>query len=260
VLLALGAGGYLEPAFLFVDEVRAVGDLEFQRKCLGKMHDVAGSGRTVLFVSHDIAAVNTLCDRAILLHQGQLVKEGVTQDVVDYYLDTNKYRAADHSARDNAELKLHTIAAVQHGRLASTVDCRQPFDITLEYEVAAPLKGSRLSVSLRNHRGETLFGTFDADSATTADYVREPGAYRSTVSIPGKLLKAGRLYVSVGCDIPRQRVVFSAGDVLELEVVDLERDFFSERNRRPGAVAPILDWTHTLLSEDKPAAIGVQRS
>jgi lipopolysaccharide transport system ATP-binding protein len=250
VRLAFAVAAYMEPEILLVDEVLAVGDLEFQRKCLGKMHDVAGSGRTVLFVSHDIGAINALCSRAILLHQGQIVKEGVAKDVVDYYVDANNrlYSPISYPVDDRGELRLRAICATQNGRLTSVVDCREPFDLTLDYDVASPLKGSRFGLHLRNHRGETVFTTSDSDTTMTRADIRTPGSYRSTVSIPGKLFKVGRLYATFSADIPAERVVFAAVDALELDVVDLEPDDFAERNGRPGVIAPILDWSHQLLA------------
>src|SRR5687767_11809746 len=88
VRLAFAVAAHLEPEILLIDEVLAVGDIAFQKKCLGKMNEVARHGRTVLFVSHDISAVNALCQRAILLHEGSLILHGPTRDVSAYYLDT----------------------------------------------------------------------------------------------------------------------------------------------------------------------------
>jgi lipopolysaccharide transport system ATP-binding protein len=86
VRLAFAVAAHLEPEILLVDEVLAVGDTEFQKKCLGKMHDVAEGGRTVLFVSHNMAAVLSLCSRAVLLHDGRVTQSGAANDVVDQYL------------------------------------------------------------------------------------------------------------------------------------------------------------------------------
>src|ERR1043165_6192809 len=87
VLLAFAVAAHLEPEILLIDEVLAVGDFAFQKKCLSKMNEVAKHGRTVLFVSHDLGAVNGLCTRAILLHDGQIIKAGATEEVTAHYLN-----------------------------------------------------------------------------------------------------------------------------------------------------------------------------
>src|SRR4030095_8866888 len=88
VRLAFAVAAHLEPEILIIDEVLAVGDIDFQKKCLGKMNEVAKHGRTILFVSHDLTAVNSLCGRAILLHEGSLVMDGPTREVTAHYLNT----------------------------------------------------------------------------------------------------------------------------------------------------------------------------
>jgi lipopolysaccharide transport system ATP-binding protein len=97
--LAFAVAAFLEPEILVIDEVLAVGDAEFQKKCMGKMQDVSNSGRTILFVSHNLAAVENLCSRALLLNQGTVVKDATTTEIIRHYqstfssLDTNRYVA-----------------------------------------------------------------------------------------------------------------------------------------------------------------------
>src|SRR6266550_2944240 len=134
VRLAFAVAAHLEPEILIIDEVLAVGDIAFQKKCLGKMNEVARHGRTVLFVSHDISAINALCQRAILLHEGSLVMDGLTRDVSRYYLDTtNKLYSpvtwVELPKAKSEEIHLQTAGIEQLGLRASAIDCREPFTI-----------------------------------------------------------------------------------------------------------------------------------
>jgi lipopolysaccharide transport system ATP-binding protein len=129
VRLAFAVAAHLEPEILIIDAVLAVGDIAFQKKCLGKMNEVAKRGRTVLFVSHDLSAVNALCQRAILLHEGALVMSGPTREVSTHYLDSaNKlYSAvtwADFPEGKSDEIQLRRAGVTQRNVSTSAIDCR----------------------------------------------------------------------------------------------------------------------------------------
>src|SRR5262249_35196887 len=141
VRLAFAVSAHLEPEILIVDEVLAVGDFEFQRKCLGKMKDVSGSGRTVLFVSHNLAAIQQLCGRAILMQQGALVRDGLPANVVKEYL-VDHTRAATVSVRDwpdrlsNGEGRIVTFEVLdESGRPATSI----PLGGTLRFRITAEI-------------------------------------------------------------------------------------------------------------------------
>lgn len=116
VRLAFAVAAHLEPEILVVDEVLAVGDAEFQKKCLGKMNDVASQGRTVLFVSHNMAALGNLCKKAILLDRGRIVKEGLSNDIIDFYLN-RKSAISDTSLLERQDRRGNGVMRVKELRI-----------------------------------------------------------------------------------------------------------------------------------------------
>jgi len=251
VRLAFAVAAHLDPEILVVDEVLAVGDFAFQKKCLGKMRDVARGGRTVLFVSHDMGAINTLCERALLLHAGSVVTTGNTREVVARYLESadEVYSPLREAVQGCGELRLIATNAMQDGRPAKFLDCRRPFSIFIEYEVLRVVRNSRLFVMFRNAKGEIVFGTCDYDDPTEQALYRQPGRFLSSFTVPGRLLKTGPLYGTVGMDVRGERVVFGAADVIKIELYEPSADTHSERHQRDGAVAPLLQWTMTPVAD-----------
>jgi lipopolysaccharide transport system ATP-binding protein len=247
VRLAFAVAAHLEPEILIIDEVLAVGDIAFQKKCLGKMNEVARQGRTVLFVSHDLSAINSLCNRAILLHEGELIMNGPTHDVSAHYLDTaNKLYSpvtwADLPEDHTNEIRLQRALTSQRGVETSAIDCREPFTIRFEYENNKILPDSRFFLVLRSARGEVVFTTSDYDVITEAASQRRLGKFISEVTIPGGLLKTGSYFGTIGADIKNERVIFAENDVLNFEVFESGDDTLAERHSRVGLVAPLLKW------------------
>jgi lipopolysaccharide transport system ATP-binding protein len=253
VRLAFAVAAHLEPEILIIDEVLAVGDFAFQKKCLGKMNEVAKHGRTVLFVSHDISAVNALCQRAMLLHEGSILKSGATEDVTRYYLDSaNKLYSpvtwADVPPDASSEIQLHQAGISQRGVTTSAVDCREPFAIVFAHENKKVLPSSRFFIVIRNARGEIVFTTSDYDQPDEI-VDRKLGKFVSEVTIPAGLLKAGSYYGTIGADIKNDRVIFAEDDVVSFEVFESGDDTMAERHKRVGLVAPLLHWK---VSESRP--------
>ena len=247
VRLAFAVAAHLEPEILLIDEVLAVGDIAFQRKCLGKMNEVARAGRTVLFVSHDISAVNALCERAILLHEGSLILHGPTREVSTYYLDTaNKLYSPinwvnfEEGKRDEVELRSAGIQ--QRGVNTTAVDCREPFSVTFEYETRKALPNSRFFILIRNAKGDVVFGTSDYDLRDEQSTSRRPGKFVSEVNVPGGLLKVGSYYGTIGADIKNERIIFAENDIFQFEVFESVDDTLAERHKRVGLIAPLLRW------------------
>jgi lipopolysaccharide transport system ATP-binding protein len=247
VRLAFAVAAHLEPEILIVDEVLAVGDIAFQKKCLGKMNEVASNGRTVLFVSHDLSAINSLCERAMLLHEGALLMNGPTRDVTAYYLDTtNKLYSPitwiDFPPGKSEEIWLRMADIKQRGASTAAIDCREPFTITFEYENRKILPDSRFFVMIRNARGDVVFSTSDYDVLTEQATNRRAGNFLSTIEVPADLLKAGDYYGTIGADIKNDRIIFAENDVFHFEVFESGDDSLAERHKRVGLVAPLLRW------------------
>lgn len=247
VRLAFAVAAHLEPEILIIDEVLAVGDIAFQKKCLGKMNEVARAGRTVLFVSHDISAVNALCERAILLHEGSVIMNGPTREVSSYYLDTaNKLYSpitwVDFKPGGSDEVALLSAGIQQRGVKTAAVDCRAPFSFTFEYETRKALPNSRFFILIRNAKGDVVFGTSDYDLPGEAATNRRAGKFVSEVNVPEGLLKAGSYYGTIGADIKNERIVFAENDVFQFEVFESGDDTLAERHKRVGLIAPLLQW------------------
>ena len=149
--LAFAVAANLEPEILVVDEVLAVGDSAFQKKCLGKMSDVAAAGRTVLFVSHSLVSVNALCTRAILLHQGNVLKDGNAPDVVGEYVALGRNHTGEvlwmspDDAPGGDRLRLRGVRIISQGQVTGDVDITQDVHIEFDYW------------SLRGHQYERQF-------------------------------------------------------------------------------------------------------
>jgi lipopolysaccharide transport system ATP-binding protein len=257
VRLAFAVAAHLEPEILIIDEVLAVGDFAFQKKCLGKMNEVARHGRTVLFVSHDISAVNALCHRAILLHEGSILKSGVTEDVTRYYLDSaNKLYSpitwVPVSNANGGEIELNGASVEQADEATKVVSCRSPFSILIDYNINRVVRGSRFFVILRSSKGELIFTTSDYDVPTPNAITREVGRFISKIEVPGGLLKTGGYFGTIGVDVAYERVVFAADDVFHFDVYEPEDDTQATRHGRVGVIAPLLEWKTTRSINSNP--------
>jgi lipopolysaccharide transport system ATP-binding protein len=227
VRLAFAVAAHLEPEILIVDEVLAVGDAEFQKKCLGKMQDVSKGGRTVLFVSHNMAVVNKLCDRAIFLTHGQLTQTGKTSEVVDTYVGAGaassaevKIRAEDHlsSWGGNSSIQLLKLRLVDPEFDSFQVRWQQPIKLELEFEVKIRLQAVVFSVGFANMSGLEIFGSH---SSHEIPHSLNPGIYRIEVVFQN-FLRAGLYHLTCGADYPLASVsLFQVPRAATVEVLDI---------------------------------------
>ncbi len=200
VRLAFAVAAHLEPDLLIIDEVLAVGDAEFQRKCLGKMKDVTGHGRTVLFVSHNMSAINSLCDRCMLLTDGRVEVMGGTTEVTAQYLRANDDQVAGRTdlghlpvSKDGAGRITGLRWADATGRTLEHVALTEAFRLEVDFEIAAPGFKPQPVVQLFNSKGEMAFMTF----AGEGDHPTAPGRYRATLHFPAHLFNEDTYYVSL---------------------------------------------------------------
>jgi len=198
--LAFAVAAHLEPEILLVDEVLAVGDASFQKKCLGKMGEVATGGRTVVFVSHNLQAVAHLCARTAHLAEGHLVEVGPTREVVERYLTLG---AEDHSAafslRPNAAVQVSAIAIVDgQGHPCAELPDDQPLGVRIEVRVNRQFReGIYFGLTVHAADGTNVLFADSRDVEGTVPSVLEPGVYCLSLSVP-PLLATGRYFVSVG--------------------------------------------------------------
>jgi lipopolysaccharide transport system ATP-binding protein len=204
VRLAFAVAAHLEPEILLVDEVLAVGDVAFQRKCLGKMGDVAGAGRTVLFVSHNLAAVQQLTTRSILIERGRLVHDGPTPEVLAHFIRTLSDRAAATTSLRDARrpnMRLERQVELVHAELVGdtgrvfAADAPIAFDLGVQANVSVP--EFRLSFTIHSYAGQAVGNTFSAPVPGLA--VGESATYRLTVeALP---LAPGRYFLAVATGV-----------------------------------------------------------
>lgn len=246
VRLAFAVAAHLEPEILIVDEVLAVGDAQFQKKCLGKMESVGREGRTVLFVSHNMAAVRALCSRAILMKDGQVVKdEEIETAIGSYLLESDASQAMivwdEQNAPQTSELKfVKAYILNREGEQTSLIDCRKEFSIVIEYEILKPVGELRLGFFMQNAEGISICGSNEPSGWSKSN--KNPGHYISKCIFPGYILNAGRYLIRFGADKPPfAEPLITTPFCLSLTVEDVEGHGL--RNERlPGIVRPKLEW------------------
>ncbi|MBN2712249.1 MAG: ABC transporter ATP-binding protein [Planctomycetes bacterium] len=207
VRLGFAVAAHLEPEILIIDEVLAVGDVAFQRKCLGKMDEVSKSGRTVLFVSHNMPAVRSLCTRSILLEEGKLVYDGSSDTCIDKYMERNisMRRDGDLSFFRRDRITDATNAFMKNIRVTGgqRVDEHLPsftsgedVEIVMEYEVRRPVRGASLTLNLNKLEGDKVSVIYTGDKDLAVDM--EPGTSEVKCRIKGLPLTPGLYQMNFG--------------------------------------------------------------
>lgn len=250
VRLAFAVAAHLEPEILVVDEVLAVGDAEFQKKAIGKMQDIAkGQGRTVLFVSHNMAAVKSLCTKGIVMEHGRVVFEGSVDDCIDEYLRESQQSAVREweEAHPGSEFfRLHKAEVLnQNNEVSLNHMISSPVMVRFTYEV---LKDGQLfthGFNLFNNQGAHILSSHDKDSDTLVAPLPK-GMYTKTIAIPGNFLAEG----GYTCSFAIMRyspfhVEFHEMEVVGFNIIDEMGENTARGNysgRFPGLVRPLLKW------------------
>ena len=254
VRLAFAVAAHLDPEILIVDEVLAVGDASFQRKCLGKMEQVSRTeNRTVLFVSHNMGAVNQLCHRVALLDSGQVAAVGSASSITARYYGHNDTAALERSWPDIATAPGDAVVKLANVKLLpqevptgpGSVDVRHPIGIEVRYTVLTDGAIFVPSLHLHNSEGIQVFLSIDLEPEWS-DTPRRSGSYTSTARIPGNFLNTGMHYISVALSrldvhtlhlFERHVIAFN---VVDMGDADTARGAFS--GGLPGVIRPILQW------------------
>jgi lipopolysaccharide transport system ATP-binding protein len=255
--LAFAVAAHLEPEILLVDEVLAVGDARFQKKCLNKMQDVGQEGRTVLFVSHNMPAITRLCKRAILLNEGGIVQDGPSHRVVHAYLNEGVVTTAIREWSDMTKAPGGNIARLlsvrvktEKGLITDVIDIRRSFTIEMKYEVLSPGYVLLPHYLFRNGDGVIAFMSLDNDPEWRKR-PRPAGRYVSAVTISGNFLSEGMMFVDASLVTLEPTILeFDACEAVSFQVID-SHDGDSARGdwtgNLPGVVRPLLKW-HTAHS------------
>lgn len=252
--LAFSVAAHLEPEILLVDEVLAVGDASFQKKCLGRMEELSDTGRTVLFVSHSMTSVLRLCPRVILLDGGRLTADGTGSQVVEEYMGRGGGAAERtwpdiDAAPGDDRVKLRSVRVVnQHGEAAPEVDIREPVFVEVDYVNLSDDEEFRPFANLHFYdaQGTNLFVSSDANNTDWRRQPRRKGLVRVRCRIPGNFLAEGGVFITTAVSsleptevhaIEYDAVAFHVMDASEGDGVRGEwaGDF-------PGVVRPMLEW------------------
>ncbi len=259
VRLAFAVAAHLEPEILIVDEVLAVGDARFQRKCLNKMEDVGQEGRTILFVSHNMPTITRLCSRAVLIDEGKVVEDGPSPKVVNTYLNAGAGAAAERRWPDPSKApggdvaRLRAVRVVDtNGRVSESIDIREPFMIQMEYEVLKEGFVLLPHYRLFNQESINIFETFDQEP----EWRRRPrpkGYYVATARVPGNYLAEGTLFISCHLiTLDPSILQFSESQILAIQIVDSIEGNTARGDwtgKMGGAVRPLLEWKTTFYPD-----------
>lgn len=257
VRLAFAVAAHLDPEIMVVDEVLAVGDAAFQRKCLGKMSENASEGRTILFVSHNMAAINRLCSRAILLDKGKLLADGPSTEITAKYLAVSSGGESSNrvwnlkDAPGTDELRLLSVKLLnEEGKPVSVVDVRENLTLRAEYLVNKP------GLKFRCTFGFSTQGIYAFAAMEPTEEARQTkGVYFSSIKIPAHLLAEGEyiinmsIFASSGAKVHyvslRDAIVFQVYDSM---IGPSARGDYAQNFA--GVVRPLFQWNSGLLDKD----------
>ena len=238
VRLGFAISAHLSPEILIIDEVLAVGDADFQKKCLGKMRDVSESGRTILFVSHNLAAIQSLCNRAFYFEHGRLKLEGDTTHVVNNYLSHVAETTLEHTwetpeqGPGNGEVRFRMVKIEpKYQDKKMYIDVRTPIRVCIEFWNMAERADLNLSLHLYAFTGECIF------NVGTSSQSFDRGLVSAILEIPGNFLNDGSYVVSIMVVKDTSSVIFQLPEALSFEVED-HREGVTWYGKWPGYVRP----------------------
>lgn len=269
VRLAFAVAAHLEPEILVIDEVLAVGDAQFQKKCLGKMGAVANEGRTVLFVSHNMTAITSLCQRVIVMDHGNIIEDAEPNKAVESYLNSGNSRSGTivfegmNNVPEDRVVRLKTVSIIQNGSATYDVDISQDTSIQIEYENKINDSRFYLAVQLLDQYGNIVFNSVNLNSFCR---ILDPlcgkplsaGLFRTTCTIPADFLNTGQYHIGVGIirypefgEYPHYTHFFES-PLLSFHTIDLG-EMLKDHSMSvawPGIVRPRLSWSSTPMGEN----------
>jgi lipopolysaccharide transport system ATP-binding protein len=264
VRLAFAVAAHLEPEILIVDEVLAVGDAQFQKKCLGKMEDVGKEGRTVIFVSHTMGIITQLCNKGIYLQQGSVASQGDINDVVTQYVtagstDNGLVQFANKQVKKAIEYRQISVSASNSSKPTGEVDIRHPFNINLDYEVNQVLKNVELSIRLSTNDGRPVLTTAQSDCSPDKVNVRHPGSYRSTISIPSMFLVPGSYMLTIAAHEPSVELFELHENIISFQVLETGTKLAKYQDfQAMGVILKDFEWNEVCCQTDIPLKVAVR--
>jgi lipopolysaccharide transport system ATP-binding protein len=248
VRLAFAVAAHMEPEILLVDEVLAVGDIVFQKKCLGKMGEVARQGRTVLFVSHNMGAISELCSRGILINEGKIIYDGDVKLTIESYINEikgKKDKISRFSYDKNKPLQILDVMVTNGaGEPTEIFDISESISIKIDYQVNTQANNTNIALIL-SRNGVELLCSFDTDAISKNLERRSLGRHSIIAKIPQKLLKAGCYSLSVGTGQINSGTTYEDHkDITTFEILELSEDtsFKGYCQRRNGLIIAPIEW------------------
>ena len=243
VRLAFAVAAHLEPDILVIDEVLAVGDAEFQKKAIGKMQDISKEqGRTVLFVSHNMAAVRSLCSRAILLEHGKVIFDGNTEQAISFYLIGDTVNLNHKTFENGYDFSVFNLQEIyinpQNQNSNSILDENQIIEINTVITIKKDPNRYYITYCLKNHSGDILF-TFSNSGSSIA---LKRGKNKLTCVFPKGYLNEGNYSLDFYVIEDRKRSIFVEKDIITFSVQLGHRDLGSWMGREPGYIKPKFVW------------------
>ncbi len=245
VRLGFGVAANLDPEILIVDEVLAVGDAAFQKKCIGKMEDVTKAGRTVLFVSHNMIAVQSMCNRVIWLKNGEMHRDGTGDEVVLEYLRDGREAGLDlnwavDQAPGTEEVRIRRLrCCAPDGAPLTEIDMATEFRLEVTYDQFID-RHHHLNFHIVNENGIVVFSAGSAGVLSRNELGDRRGTYRCACIIPAHLLNSGSYFVKIL--IIQQKPVWQRDSLLMFDVLPLKKQVGAWHRRATGVIRPVLDW------------------
>ncbi|WP_405605400.1 polysaccharide ABC transporter ATP-binding protein [Polaribacter sp. Asnod1-A03] len=250
VRLAFAVAAHLEPDILIVDEVLAVGDAEFQKKAIGKMQSISNSeGRTVLFVSHNMAAVKSLCKRGVVLDNGESVFEGSTNDAIEFYKNNNGLNSmgsqgvfdfSNNNIGDDDVKLIEVSCSDSKGRIRCNYFHDESLTVKITLKILKKIENSRFALIVKTLSDDIVFVSSSFGVTNTGIDV---GINILTVKIPSFLLNNSNYIIAVSGAIPGKKYFFETTNCLNIKVESMENKGFGFNEKWPGSVHPVLNWT-----------------
>ena len=258
--LAFAVAAHLDPEILLVDEVLAVGDAEFQKKCLGKMNEATKQGRTVLYISHNLASLANLCSRAILLAEGKIMREGLTGEVIREYISTGKSDQGERVWKDrrtapaSPRVRLDSVRIVSEGKMTADVNIQKDVQIQINFSILQPSTHIHVGIHLLDRIGGEVLASANMASMNLlkdawADEPYQTGLYRSVCVLPSDFLNEGRYSINVAIVNEASRVEVFEREVVSFTVHDtgaMRKEYGGEWI---GVVRPKLAWQTQCLGK-----------
>ncbi len=249
VRLAFAVAAHLEPEILIIDEVLAVGDAQFQKKCLGKMEEAGNEGRTVIFVSHNLGAISNLCNKGVLLNSGKISCIDTIPKVITEYMQNNLVASGckfigkipDIPNAKAIILEAYVLDAEKKPNHSVLIDQECSIKFTWKLNIQVPFL--RVGIEITDAMGVVVISSMDTDSTDLQDKPREPGVFNETMLIPPYMLMPGNYSVKIFAGMPGIERIMEVDDLLSFEVFDNQTHLSNVINeRRSGYVALALPW------------------